>query len=254
MKSLLRLIARLDIKGPNVVKGICFEGLRVVGNPATLAREYAKGGADELLYIDTVASLYGRNQLAGLLEQTTDDVFVPVTVGGGIKSRADVQRLLNSGADKVAINTAAIERPGLIDELAGYYGSQCIVASVEAKRTDRTRSGFEAFTHNGREKTGRDAVAWAQEAVQRGAGEILITSIDQEGTGRGCDLELIRAVSAWCPVPLSVGGGIDSLAHAREALECGADALAMASALHYKRLTIGELRDGLASRKLQTEE
>lgn len=248
--SLLRLIARLDIKGPNVVKGICFEGLRVVGNPKFLARKYAEGGADEVLYIDTVASLYGRNQLAGLLEDTTNDVFVPVTVGGGIKSRADVQRLLNAGADKVAINTAAIERPDLINELASYYGSQCVVASVEAKRKG---DGWEAYTHNGREKTGRDAVRWAHEAIERGAGELLITSIDQDGTRRGFDLDLIQSVGRDCHVPLSVCGGMGSVRDGLLALEHGADALAMASVLHYNQLTFQEMRDGLAQGKLQAQ-
>lgn len=244
--SLLRLIARLDIKGPNVVKGIQMEGLRVMGKPADLARKYAED-ADELIYIDTVASLYGRNQLAPLLEETTRDVFIPVTVGGGIKSRGDVQRLLNAGADSVAINTAAIKNPGLIDELAWSYGSQCIVVSIEAKKT---ASGWEAYTDNGRERTGRDAVAWACEAVERGAGGLLITSIDRDGTMKGFDVPLTAAIKKMVRVPVTACGGMGSVDHLYEVLTAGgADAAAMASVLHYGKLTIREMGDGLAARK-----
>jgi cyclase len=178
--SLLRIIARLDIKGPNVVKGIHMEGLRVIGKPEELANAYAEAGADELLYIDTVASLYGRNQLAALLSRTVEDVFIPITVGGGVKSRADVKRLLDAGADKVAINTAAIRDPALIRECADHYGAQAVVVSIEAKR--QPLGGWECYTDNGREKTGKDVLLWAEEAISLGAGEILLTSIDQEGT------------------------------------------------------------------------
>jgi len=247
--SLLRLVARLDVKGPNVVKGVQMEGLRVVGNPAELARRYAED-ADELLYIDTVASLYGRNQLCELLEKTCEEVFIPITVGGGIKTRADVKRLLDSGADKVAINTAALSNPQLIRECADYYGSQAIVVSVDAKRMER--GTWEAFTDCGRERTGKEATAWAREAVALGAGEILLTSIDMDGTRRGCDLELIRALRD-IPVPLTYGGGIGSTSDATAARAAGADALAIASALHYGKLTIKELRNGLAASKLQAE-
>ncbi len=237
--SLLRLIARLDIKGPNVVKGICFEGLRVVGNPETLAKKYAQEGADELIYIDTVASLYGRNQLASLLEQTTLEVFIPVTVGGGIKSRGDVQRLLNAGADKVAINTAALERPELIDELASFYGSQAIVCSIEAKRRGTT---WEAYKNNGRDPSGKCAIAWASEAVERGAGEILITSIDQEGTRSGFDIGLVKEVSSL-KVPVTASGGMGTIQHLKSVLEEGkADAVAMASVLHYNKLTFEQMK------------
>lgn len=237
--SLLRLIARLDIKGPSVVKGVQFEGLRVVGKPAQLAKQYAEAGADELLYIDTVATLYGRNQLAGLLEKTTDDVFVPITVGGGIKSSGDVRLLFNAGADKVAINTAAIRTPGLVSEIASSYGSQAIVVSIEAKRTP---TGWEAYTDNGRERTGKDAVAWAEEAVRLGAGEILITSIDQDGTRKGFDLPLISALRGL-PVPVTASGGMGCLAHIKQALNAGADAVAMASALHYGKVSFKEMHE-----------
>jgi len=214
------------------------EGLRVVGKPEELAEKYAQE-ADELLYIDTVASLYGRNQLEGLLERTTDNVFIPITVGGGIRSVADVRRLLNAGADKIAVNTAAIRRPALINEIAGRYGNQCVVVSIEAKRT---KDGWEAYTDNGRERTGIDAIEWAEESVRRGAGEILITSIDQDGTRKGFDLDTYRHLTDRLEVPVTACGGMGTLEHARQAVEC-ADALAMASVLHYNILTIGEIRE-----------
>lgn len=248
MRGLLRIIARLDIKGPNVVKGIHLEGLRIVGKPDELARRYADQGADELLYIDTVASLYGRNQLVQLLERTVEDVFVPITVGGGIKSRADVKRLLDAGADKVAINTAALRNPALIRECAEHYGSQAIVCSIEAKKS---LSGWECYCEGGREKSDKGVLLWAQEAQALGAGEILLTSIDQDGTRRGCDLDLVRAVANDLSVPLTVCGGLGSVDDAVRAIECGADAVALGSALHYGKLTIGELRDGLVKKQFQ---
>lgn len=229
MPLLPRLIARLDIKGANVVKGIQFEGLRVVGKPSELAKKYVQEGANELLYIDQVASLYGRNQLEGLLERTTDDIFVPVTVGGGIKSIGDIDRLLRAGADSVAINTAAIKRPALIKECADHYGSQAIVVSIEAKRT---KAGWECYTDCGREKTNKSVQEWAQEAVSLGAGEILLTSIDQDGTMNGPDIEVVKTL-AHLPVQVVYGGGIGGLDHLRSVLAAGADGVAVGSALHY---------------------
>ena len=241
--SLLRLIARLDIKGPNVVKGIHFEGLRIMGKPVSLAKKYAEQGADELLYIDTVATLYGRNQLGSLLESTCEDVFIPITVGGGIKSLDDAKRLFKSGADKVAINSAAIRQPELIRSITDSLGSQALVVSIEAKKVN---GGWEAYTDNGREKTGKDAIAWAFEAVRLGAGELLITSIDQEGTRNGCDIELIRSIAPNVPIPVIACGGIGSGRHVKEVIEKGkADAVALASALHYNQLTFSEIRSGL---------
>lgn len=236
-----RLIARLDIKGPSVVKGIHMEGLRVVGKPGELARQYAEE-ADELLYIDTVASLYGRNQLRTLLERTCENTFIPITVGGGIRSVEDVRGLLRAGADKCAINTAAIRDGTLIRACADACGSQAIVVSIEAKRT---ANGWEAYTDNGRERTGEDAVAWAAHAVLLGAGEILLTSVDQDGTRRGFDLGLIRAIAAECSVPLVASGGMGTIGHAVQALQAGADAVAMASVLHYGKLTIQEISNGI---------
>lgn len=239
--SLLRIIARLDIKGPNVIKGIRMEGLRVIGNPQALAEKYANAGADELLYIDQVASLYGRNQLEDLLERTTERVFIPVTVGGGISSLADVRRLLNAGADKVAINSAAIRRPDLINEIADRYGNQCVVVSIEAKRT---ADGWECYTDCGRERTGISAPEWAFEAVGRGAGEILATAIDRDGTMKGMDCELMAHFKD-IPVPVVACGGLGTVTHAKEVLRSGADAVAMASALHYGKVDIERMRDEL---------
>lgn len=239
---LRRLIARLDIKGPNVVKGVQMEGLRVIGNPRVLATKYANEGADELLYIDCVATLYGRNQLAPLLEETCRDVFIPITVGGGIRSLGDVQRLLRAGADSVAINTAAIRTPSLIRECSDSVGSQAITVSIEAKRTE---SGWEAYTDNGREKTGRCAKAWAEEAVSLGAGQVLVTSIDRDGTRKGFDVELVRTIKASVDVPVIACGGMGTIEHLREVLEVKPNGVALASALHYGNVTFEQLREGL---------
>ena len=235
-----RLIPRLAIKGANVIVTVNMEGLRVVGRPADLARRYAED-ADELLYMDAVASLYGRNQLESLLFETTQEVFIPITVGGGIQSRSDAKRLFDAGADKVALNTAALERPELIDELASFFGNQAVVVAIEAKRTAH---GWEAYTENGRQRTGKDAVAWAQEAVRLGAGELLITSVDREGTRRGCDLDLIGAIAPHVPVPVIAHGGIASAAHVQAVADLGACA-ALSSALHTGAVSVGQIRAAL---------
>lgn len=239
--SLLRIIARLDVKGQNVVKGVQMEGLRVIGRPRELAKRYADEGADELLFIDTVSTLYGRPQLESLLERTVEEVFVPITVGGGIKSLADVKRLLHAGADKIAINSAAIRNPALIRECADCVGSQAIVVSIEAKKKG---AAWECYTDNGREKGDKEVVLWAHEAVALGAGEILLTSVDRDGTKKGFDLDLIRAVGSL-GVPLSVCGGMGSVDHALQALEAGASAVVTASALHYGLVTFKEMHDVL---------
>lgn len=234
-----RLIARLDVKAPNLVKPVHLEGLRVVGDPHEFATRYATEGADELLLMDVVASLYGRNQIGELMERITDGTFIPATIGGGIRSRADVEKAFRSGADKVAINTAAIRAPELISEIAGRYGSQALVLNIEAKRVT---TGWECFTDNGRERTGRDCREWVSEAVDRGAGEILLTSVDMEGTRKGFDLDLIRAIGPNVPVPVIASGGCGRPEHVRQAVEAGADAVAVADCLHYRRFTIQELR------------
>jgi cyclase len=237
----IRLIPRLDIKGPNLIKGIHLEGLRVMGAPQEFARRYYEQGADELLYVDVVASLYGRNSLHDIIERAARDVFVPLTVTGGIRSVDDVRKILRAGADKIGINTAAIKRPELIREVARKFGSQCMVLSIEAKYIAEGR--WEAYTDNGREKTGLDVVEWAQRGVELGAGEILLTSVDQEGTREGFDTALLAAVSKVVPVPVIASGGMGKLTDVATAVcEGAADAVAMADILHYGRATVSEIR------------
>lgn len=238
----VRLIPRLDIKGPNLIKGIHLEGLRVIGDPQEHARRYYEAGADELLYVDVVASLYGRNSLHDIVKRAAHDVFVPLTVTGGIRSIDDVRNILRSGADKIGINTAATKRPELIREVAQKFGSQCMVLSIEAKKTAPGR--WEAYTDNGRERTRLDVVEWACRGVELGAGEILLTSVDREGTREGFDVELLAAVSGAVPVPVIASGGMGRPDDAVRAVREGAaDAVAMADVLHYKRHTLGEIRD-----------
>lgn len=239
-----RVIARLDVKGPNLVKGIHLEGLRVMGDPGEHAVRYYREGVDELIYVDIVASLYGRNQLLDVVRRTAQEIFVPLTVGGGIRKLEDVQELLRAGADKVAINTAAVRRPELLAEAARVFGSQCIVLSVEAKR--RSQGGWEAYTDNGRERTGLDAVEWIKKAVALGAGEVLLTSVDQEGTRRGFDLPLVQAVGPSVGVPVIACGGAGSAEDVASAFRAGADAVAVASLLHYRKETVGSLKAALA--------
>lgn len=248
--SNVRIIARLDIKGPNLIKGVHLEGLRVIGAPAEFAHRYYSEGADELLYIDCVASLYGRNNLKDIVESAARDIFVPLTVGGGIRSRDDVRELLRSGADKVAVNTAAIANPGLITEIARDFGSQCMVLSIQAKQTDPAR--WEAYTDNGREKTGLDVVDWARRGVALGAGEILVTSIDREGTRRGFDVDLIRAIADAVPVPVIASGGMGSPADGVAVVRDGhASAVAMADILHYRRAALPDIREHLRAAGLE---
>lgn len=240
----VRLIARLDVKGENLIKGIHLEGLRVIGDPQQYARQYYEQGADELIYMDIVASLYGRSNLVEIVRRTARDVFVPLTVGGGIRSIDDVTDLLRAGADKVAINTAAVHRPELIKEVAQKFGSQCMVLSIEAKRHGNQH--WEIYTDCGREKSGIDAIEWIKRGIELGAGEILLTSIDQEGTRKGFDLDLLKAVEDISPVPVIVSGGYGEPQHLRDAITCGADALAFADTLHYKRASLHDLR-GIAA-------
>ena len=232
MTKNIRIIPRLDIKGPNLVKGIHLEGLRVLGKPEDFARDYYTNGADELFYMDVVASLYGRNSLTEIVSKTAQNIFVPLTVGGGIRTLEDIRGILRAGADKVAINTAAINNPKLITDGAKTFGSQCIVVSIEAK--SKGHGKYEAYTDNGREKTGVDVLEWARRAVDMGAGEILITSIDHEGTGKGYDIELISKVSSSVGVPVIVCGGAGKKEHFLEAVTQGAaDAVCAASVFHY---------------------
>jgi cyclase len=231
----IRIIPRLDIKGPNLVKGIHLEGLRVLGKPEDFALLYYEQGADELIYQDTVASLYQRNNLTEIVTRTAENIFIPITVGGGLRTLDDINKVLRAGADKVAINTAAIKKPNFITEASRAFGSSTIVVAVEAiKQSDNS---YLAYTDNGREHTGVDAISWAKEAEERGAGEILLTSIDQEGTGNGFDLELIKRVSDLLTIPVITHGGAANDTHIYEALnDSGADAVAIASMLHYSAL------------------
>lgn len=230
----IRVIPRLDIKGPNLVKGVHLEGLRVLGKPWDYAFKYYLNGADELIYMDVVASLYGRNSLVEIVKRTAENIFIPLTVGGGIRSLDDIRTLLRAGADKVAINTAAVHNPELIKEAAEAFGSQCIVLSIEAKKIG---DHYEAFTDNGREPTRKDALEWAEELVAIGAGEILLTSIDREGTGKGYDLELIQQIAEAVPVPVIACGGCGNPGHMVDAVQKGrADALSAASIFHYGHL------------------
>ncbi len=238
----IRLIARLDVKGPNLIKGVHLEGLRKIGNPNEYAVRYYEQGIDEIIYMDIVASLYNRNGLLDVVKETTKSVFVPITVGGGIRSLDDVEAALKAGADKVAVNTAAIKNPELISEIAKRFGSQCMVLSIEAIKTGAAT--WEAFYDNGRERTGVDVVDWAQRGVEMGAGEILLTSIDQEGTAQGFDLALIQAVSTHVGVPVIASGGMGQHQHLADAVKLGAaDAIAMAHVLHYGKLSVSEIRN-----------
>ena len=237
----LRVIARLDIKGPNLIKGIHLEGLRVVGDPHEHALRYYAEGADELLFIDIVASLYQRNNLTDMIQRIADQIYVPITVGGGIRSLDDVSKMMHSGADKVAINTAAIARPALISEVSRRFGSQCMALGVEAKRVGENR--WEAYTDNGRERTGKDVVEWVRHAVDLGAGEILLTSVDREGTRKGFDLPLVRHVCNAVNVPVTASGGFGKGQDLVQASAQGASAVAIADALHWKRMTLAEIKD-----------
>ena len=241
MQQNFRLIARLDIKGPNLIKGIHLEGLRVIGSPAEHALRYYEQGVDELLYMDCVASLYGRNHLAEIVRSAAENIFVPMTVGGGIRSINDAIQILRAGADKVAVNTAAVANPQLVTDIARRFGSQCMVLSIEAKQITPQR--WEVYTDNGRERTGLDVVDWAKRGVLMGAGEILLTSVDREGTRKGFNIDLLRAVTAEVSVPVIASGGMghaeDCVAAARDG---GVDAVAMADILHYKRATVGDIR------------
>jgi len=239
---MIRIIPRLDIKGPNVVKGVHLEGMRVLGRPELFAARYYGEGADELLYMDSVASLYGRNSLSEIVERTAEQIFVPLTVGGGLRSVEDIRGILRAGADKVSVNTAAIKEPKLIEEASEAFGSQCVVLSVEARRLPSGE--YECMTDNGREKTGREVRAWVEEAVRLGAGEILLTSVDQEGTGRGFDVELTRAIAEAFEVPVIACGGAGSVDDVRQVIVEGkADAVCIASILHYHVLRSMESAD-----------
>lgn len=248
MKRKIRLVARLDVKDESLVKGIQYEGLRKLGDPHAFAVRYYREGIDELLYLDTVASLYERNNLAAILRRATRDVFIPITAGGGLRSVGDVGAVLGLGADKAAINTAALKRPALIGEVADAFGSQCMVLSIQAKRRNPLdpAAGWEAYYDNGREHSGLDAVDWACRGAALGAGEILLSSVDKEGFQRGMDQELIAAVTARVRVPVIAAGGAASADDLVAAAQNGAGAVAVGSLLHYGKATVPALKWQLA--------
>ena len=238
----IRLIGRLDVKGDKLIKGIQLEGLRVVGNPNQFAKSYYEQGIDELLYIDSVASLYGRNNLSEIVQKTTNEIFIPVTVGGGIRNLEDINTLLRSGADKIAINTAAIKNPNLIKDAVLTFGSQSIVISIVAKKI--SNENWEAYIEGGRERTGINAIDWAKKAEALGVGEMLVTSVDKDGTRSGYDIDLISKISKSCNIPLIASGGAGDTDHLLEAYNrCDIDGLAIGSILHFQNITIDEIKN-----------
>ncbi|MDR1916627.1 MAG: imidazole glycerol phosphate synthase cyclase subunit [Synergistaceae bacterium] len=243
MRPKARLIARLDVKNNYLVKGIHLEGLRKMGDPNVFATDYYNQGIDEILYMDIVASLYNRNSLGEIIERATRDVFVPIAVGGGLRCVEDVREALRLGADKVAINTAAIKDENIISEVAEAFGSQCMVMSIEAKRLPGGSDRWEAYYDNGREHSGKDAVEWARRGVSLGAGEILLTSVDREGLERGMDFDLIDAVCSVVDVPVIVSGGCGGAEDIARSALSGASAVAVASILHYKKADVRSLKE-----------
>jgi cyclase len=246
-----RLIPCLDVDGGRVVKGTRFAELRDAGDPVELAARYDREGADELVFLDITATVEGRDSTFEVVRRTAEQVFIPLTVGGGVRSEDDVRALLRTGADKVAINSAAVRDPSLLERCGDRFGAQCVVVAIDAKRRGAD-DGWEVFVDAGRTGTGRDAVGWAVEApAQRGAGEILLTSIDRDGTGQGFDLELLEAVARETTVPLVASGGAGTVRHFAEALEPGrADAVLAASRFHFEELTIREVKEHLASERI----
>jgi imidazole glycerol-phosphate synthase subunit HisF len=241
-----RVIPCLDVDAGRVVKGVEFLAIRDAGDPVELAAHYDREGADELVFLDITATHEKRETIAKLARSTADEVFVPFTVGGGIRSVADAQAVLDAGADKVSVNSAALQRPELLGELAEQFGAQCVVLAVDAKaRADA--EGWEAYLAGGRTASGHDVLEWVREAVQRGAGEILLTSMDRDGTSDGYDLELTSAVSEAVPVPVIASGGAGELEHLAQALRAGADAVLCASIFHYGRHTVAEAKEHLAA-------
>ncbi len=248
MPVAIRVIPCLDVDAGRVVKGVNFAGLRDAGDPVELARRYDAEGADELTFLDVTASADNRATTYEVVSRTAEEVFIPLTVGGGVRSLEDVDRLLRAGADKVGINTAAIERPELIAEVAGRFGSQVLVLSVDARRcqgAETTPSGYEVTTHGGRRGTGIDAVEWAERAARLGAGEILLNSMDADGTRAGFDLEMVRDVRARVSLPLIASGGAGELRHFPPAVAAGADAVLAASVFHFGQLSITAVKDEL---------
>jgi len=247
MSLAVRVIPCLDVDNGRVVKGVNFVDLRDAGDPVELARAYGQAGADELIFLDITASSAGRQTTYDMVKRAADEIFIPLTVGGGVRTVEDVDQLLRCGADKVGINTAALANPDLLNEASKRFGNQCIVLSVDVRRAQNSASGFEATTHGGRQSSGKDAVAWIVEATQRGAGEILLNSMDADGTQQGFDLELIKAVRQVCDVPLIASGGAGKVSDFAPAVEAGADALLAASVFHFGQMSIKDVKADLAA-------
>ncbi|MGO4764598.1 imidazole glycerol phosphate synthase subunit HisF [Cupriavidus sp. 2KB_3] len=244
-----RIIPCLDVTNGRVVKGVNFVELRDAGDPVEIARRYDEQGADEITFLDITATSDGRDLILHIIEAVASQVFIPLTVGGGVRAVEDVRRLLNAGADKISVNSSAIANPQLVSDATGKYGSQCIVVAIDAKRSSAPGEPprWEVFTHGGRKATGLDAVAWAKEMAARGAGEILLTSMDRDGTKSGFDLELTRAVSDAVPVPVIASGGVGSLQDLADGIRLGhADAVLAASIFHYGQHTVGEAKAFMA--------
>lgn len=246
MTVAVRVIPCLDVDDGRVVKGVNFVGLRDVGDPVAMARKYDAEGADELTFLDITASKYRRDTVLDVVRRTAEQVFIPLTVGGGIRRVEDVDVLLRAGADKVAVNTGALDRPALVSEIAQRFGRQVLVLSVDARRNPATPSGFEVTTHGGSEGAGVDAVEWARSAADRGAGEILLNAMDADGTRRGFDLELIAAIRSQVHVPVIASGGAGAVEHFSPAIDAGANAVLAASVFHFGTISIAEVKAGLS--------
>ena len=247
MPVAIRVIPCLDVDRGRVVKGVRFENLQDAGDPVELAALYGEQGADEITFLDVTATVDDRSTTYDLVRHTAENVFIPLTVGGGVRSVADVGRLLASGADKISVNSAALATPSLIDEITAHFGSQVCVVSVDAKRDSSQPSGFVVTTHGGRKSAGIDALSWAVEACRRGAGEVLLNSIDSDGTKAGFDVEMIRAVRAIIDVPLVASGGAGRASDAPAAVEAGADAVLAASIFHHDKVKVSEVKEALAA-------
>ena len=244
-----RIIPCLDVTNGRVVKGVNFVELRDAGDPVEIARRYDEQGADEITFLDITATSDGRDLMLGIIEAVASQVFIPLTVGGGVRALEDVRRLLNAGADKISMNSSAVANPQLVSDASARHGAQCIVVAIDAKKVSGEGEAprWEVFTHGGRKGTGLDAVAWAREMAQRGAGEILLTSMDRDGTKAGFDLELTRAVSDAVPVPVIASGGVGNLQHLAEGIQQGhADAVLAASIFHYGEYTVGQAKQFMA--------
>jgi cyclase len=248
-----RIIPCLDVDGGRVVKGVRFQEIRDAGDPVEIARRYDEAGADEVVFLDITASHEGRDTIVEMVEQVAAEVFIPLTVGGGVRTSDDVRRLLRAGADKVAINTAAVKDPAVVTEAAQRFGSQCIVVAIDAKAVGEGE--WHVFTHGGRTDTGIDAVAWAREVVERGAGEILLTSMDRDGTKDGFDLALTRAVAEAVSVPVIASGGVGTLEHLVEGVrDGGADAVLAASIFHFGEHSVAEAKEAMAAAGIEVRQ